>query len=105
MISAAQETMKIKADLSRFAAKAKKFGTKLPWAGMDADGGEEYEFGDEMDEEDNPKLFSMAEYKHTSATDDADVAEEQEEENEEMDNVQGDDILLHDDDSSADESD
>merc|ERR1719498_2407705 len=42
--------------------------TKLPWAGMDADGGEEYEFGNQRSFESDPKLFDMDSYKHPDAT-------------------------------------
>merc|ERR1719488_247417 len=63
----------------RASAKAKskmQARTKLPWAGMDADGGEEYEFGNQRSFESDPKLFDMDSYKHPDATDDADVAED-----------------------------
>merc|ERR1719446_906630 len=57
MLASAQANMKIRANLQLFAAKAQKFGIKLPWADMDADGGEEYEFGNQQDDITDPKLF------------------------------------------------
>merc|ERR1719240_630485 len=75
MLASAEANMKIRANMQLFAAKAKKYGIKLPWANLDADGGEEYEFGNEKDDISDPKLFSVTQYEHTSATDDADVAE------------------------------
>merc|ERR1719324_1340045 len=62
MVASAQANMKIRANLQLFAAKAQKFGIKLPWANMDADGGEEYEFGNQQDDITDPKLFSLAQY-------------------------------------------
>merc|ERR1719281_1214537 len=108
MIASAQASMKIRANMQLLAAKAKKFGIKLPWAGMDADGGEEYEFGNEQDDISDPKLFSLSQYDHTSATDDADVAEtEDDDDNDAEDDSfkHGDDSLDHDDDSADSESD
>merc|ERR1719213_44304 len=100
--------MKIRANLQLFAAKFKKFCIKLPWAGMDADGGEEYEFGNQKDDITDPKLFSLSQYEHTSATDDADVAEtEDDDENDGEDDSfkHGDDSLSHEEDSADSESD
>merc|ERR1719488_308386 len=61
---------------AKAASKSKAKRAKLPWAGMDADGGEEYEFGNQRSFESDPKLFSMDEYNHPDAKDDADVAED-----------------------------
>merc|ERR1719159_2331800 len=108
MLSTMQTDMKIRANMQLLAAKAKKFGIKLPWAGMDADGGEEFEFGNERDDETDPKLFSLSQYDHTSATDDADVAEtEDDDENDDEDDSfkHGDESLEHDDGSDDSESD
>merc|ERR1719214_332419 len=102
MLASAEANMKIRANLQLFAAKAKKFGIKLPWANLDADGGEEEEFGNQRDDISDPKLFSMSQYEHTSATDDADVAEqedEDEDDGEDDDFKHGDDSELHDTDS------
>merc|ERR1719213_784715 len=100
--------MKIRANLELFAAKAKKLGIKFPWADLDADGGEEYEFGNQKDDITDPKLFSLSQYDHTSATDDADVAEEEDEDEDDAEDdsfKHGDDSLSHDDDSDDNESD
>eukprot|EP00746_Dinoflagellata_sp_MGD_P161788 gnl/MRDRNA2_/MRDRNA2_89064_c0_seq1.p1 gnl/MRDRNA2_/MRDRNA2_89064_c0~~gnl/MRDRNA2_/MRDRNA2_89064_c0_seq1.p1 ORF type:complete len:151 (+),score=50.52 gnl/MRDRNA2_/MRDRNA2_89064_c0_seq1:73-525(+) len=108
MLASMQANMKIRANLQLFAAKAKKFGIKLPWANMDADGGEEYEFGNDRDDISDPKLFSLSQYDHTSATDDADVAEtEDDDENDAEDDSfkHGDDSLENDGDSADGESD
>merc|ERR1719375_1965211 len=97
--------MKIRANLQMMTMKAKKFGLKLPWANLDADGGEEYEFGNQRDDITDPKLFSVTQYEHTSATDDADVAEEEDDdENDAEDDSfkHGDDSELHDTDSDDD---
>merc|ERR1719387_888295 len=110
MLASAEANMKIRANMQLFAAKAKKFGIKLPWANLDADGGEEYEFGNQKDDITDPKLFSLSQYDHTSATDDADVAEDEDSE-EGTEDVEddsfkhGDDSLEHDDSSQDDESD
>merc|ERR1719353_2805761 len=79
MLTSAQERMKIRANLQMMSMKAKKFGIKLPWANLDADGGEEMEFGNQRDDISDPHLFSESEYEHISAKDDADVAEEEDE--------------------------
>merc|ERR1719314_65169 len=73
MLASAQANMQIRANLQLMAMKAKKYGMKLPWANLDADQGEEYEYGNQQDDITDPKLFSMRQYEHTSATDDADV--------------------------------
>eukprot|EP00746_Dinoflagellata_sp_MGD_P140664 gnl/MRDRNA2_/MRDRNA2_73879_c0_seq2.p1 gnl/MRDRNA2_/MRDRNA2_73879_c0~~gnl/MRDRNA2_/MRDRNA2_73879_c0_seq2.p1 ORF type:complete len:151 (+),score=56.70 gnl/MRDRNA2_/MRDRNA2_73879_c0_seq2:97-549(+) len=107
MLASAQANMKIRANLQLFAAKAQKFGIKLPWANLDADGGEEMEFGNQHDDITDPKLFSESQYEHTSATDDADVAEtEDDDENDGEDDSfkHGDDSLSHDDDSDDSDS-
>ena len=44
---------------------------------MDADGGEEYEIGNQEDSISDPKIFSLSSYEHSSKTDDADVAEDE----------------------------
>merc|ERR1719301_23685 len=108
MLASAQERMKIRANMQLFAAKAKKYGIKLPWANLDADGGEEEEFGNQRDDITDPKLFSMSQYEHTSAKDDADVADQEDEEQDDAEDdsfKHGDDSLSHDDDSNDDESD
>merc|ERR1719281_2273132 len=69
---------------------------------MDADGGDEFEFGNQRDDESDPKLFSLSQYEHTSATDDADVAEDEPYEDDSLNH--GDDSALHDDDGSDGES-
>merc|ERR1719191_1751081 len=50
--------MKIRANLQMMTMKAKKYGVKLPWANLDADGGEEEEFGNQRDDISDPHLFS-----------------------------------------------
>merc|ERR1719301_193088 len=107
MLASAQENMKIRANMQLFAAKAKKYGIKLPWANLDADGGEEKEFGNERDDISDPHLFSESSYEHTSAKDDADVAEDEDEDEDENDGEaddfkHGDESLLNDDDGSDD---
>merc|ERR1719388_103179 len=97
--------MKIRANLQLMTMKAKKYGMKLPWANLDADGGEEMEMGNQRDDISDPKLFSMSQYEHTSATDDADIAEEEDEDEndgEDDDFKHGDDSELHDTDSDDD---
>merc|ERR1719316_1217247 len=74
---------------------AMKAHAKLPWANLDADGGMEYEEGNKREDESDPKLFSMSQYEHTSATDDADVAEDEPFQDDEMNH--GDDSLEQDD--------
>merc|ERR1719301_75885 len=110
MLASAQENMKIRANMQLFAAKAKKYGIKLPWANLDADGGEEKEFGNERDDISDPHLFSESSYEHTSAKDDDDVAENEEEDEDENsgeadDFKHGDESLLTEDsqDSSQDD--
>eukprot|EP00746_Dinoflagellata_sp_MGD_P140665 gnl/MRDRNA2_/MRDRNA2_73879_c0_seq3.p1 gnl/MRDRNA2_/MRDRNA2_73879_c0~~gnl/MRDRNA2_/MRDRNA2_73879_c0_seq3.p1 ORF type:complete len:148 (+),score=53.71 gnl/MRDRNA2_/MRDRNA2_73879_c0_seq3:84-527(+) len=107
MLASAEANMKIRANMQMMAMKAKKYGVKLPWANLDADGGEEYEFGNQKDDLSDSKLFSMSQYEHTSATDDADVAEtEDDDENDGEDDSfkHGDDSLSHDDDSDDSDS-
>merc|ERR1719355_100548 len=70
-------------------AKA-KVNAKLPWPMLDADGGEEYEVGDEEDEESDPKTFSLSQYEHTDARDDADVAEDEDFEDDELNHGESD---------------
>merc|ERR1719463_490061 len=82
------------------AVKAKKYGMKLPWANLDADGGMEYEQGNRREDESDPKLFSMSQYEHTDARDDADVAEDEPFQDDEMNH--GDDSLEQDDDNDDD---
>merc|ERR1719460_1879836 len=77
MLASARTNTKIRMNLKTLAAKAKKYGMKLPWANLDADGGEEYEEGGKREDESDPKLFSMDQYEHTDARDDADVAEDE----------------------------
>merc|ERR1719198_2204205 len=108
MLASAEANMKIRANMQQLAMKAKKYG--LPWANLDADGGEEFEFGNEQDDITDPKLFSVAQYDHTSATDDADVTddEDSEEGTEDVEDdsfKHGDDSLSHDDDSDDNGSD
>merc|ERR1719252_67072 len=108
MLASAEANMKIRANLQLMSMKAKKYGMKLPWANLDADGGEENEFGNERDDISDPKLFSMSQYDHTDARDDADVAEEEDDDDldaEAEDFKHGDDSLEHDDDSNDSESD
>merc|ERR1719261_1980329 len=70
--------------LAQSNAKAKA-GSKLPWPMLDADGGEEYELGDEEeDSEADPKTFSLSQYEHTDARDDSDVAEDEDFEDDEL---------------------
>merc|ERR1719335_1507951 len=69
--------------LAKAYAKA-KVGAKLPWPMLDADGGEEYEEGNEEDSESDPKTFSLSQYEHTDARDDADVAEDEDFEDDEL---------------------
>merc|ERR1719420_2063881 len=72
-------------------AKAKaKVGAKLPWPMLDADGGEEYEVGNQEDEESDPKTFSLSQYEHTDARDDADVAEDEDYEDDELNHGESD---------------
>jgi len=68
---------------------------KLPWANLDADGGMELERSNQRDDERDTKLFSTAEYEHTSATDDADVAEDEDYQDQAMN--EGDESELNDD--------
>merc|ERR1740130_2545305 len=95
--------MKIRANLAVMAMKAKKYGMKLPWANLDADGGEEMEWANQRDTVDDPKLFSEAEYDHTSSKDDADVAEEEDDDENDPENNDGDESLMNDDDDSDDD--
>merc|ERR1719335_1782400 len=99
MLASAEANMKIRANLQLMSMKAKKYGMKLPWANLDADQGEEYEYGNQQDDLSDPKLFSMSQYDHTSATDDADVEEEEDDDDmadEDEDFKHGDDSELHD---------
>merc|ERR1719236_326615 len=94
--------VKISANLQLMTLKAKKYGVKLPWANLDADGGEEEEFGNQRDDISDPKLFSLSQYDHTSATDDADVADAEDEDEDDAEDEafkHGDDSLENDDDS------
>merc|ERR1719488_397160 len=81
MQASARANAKIRMNLQALAMQglmqAQKYRLKLPWANLDADGGMEYERGNKRDDESDPKLFSMDEYEHTSATDDADIAEDE----------------------------
>merc|ERR1719387_3305572 len=80
-------------------AMAKKSGTKLPWANLDADGGEEFELGNQRDDLSDPKLFSMSQYEHTSAKDDKDVEEDEDDDDMAVEDdsfKHGDDSELHD---------
>merc|ERR1719160_1633339 len=72
-----QVKMKIRANMAVLASQAQKYNMKLPWPNLDADGGEEYEFGNKREDESDPKLFSMDQYEHTDSRDDADVAEDE----------------------------
>merc|ERR1719408_1211921 len=65
-------------------------GAKLPWPMLDADGGEEYELGNEEDSESDPKTFSLSAYEHTDARDDADVAEDEDFEDDELNHGESD---------------
>merc|ERR1719252_238910 len=108
LVASAQANMKIRANMQLLASQSKKFGIKLPWANMDADGGEEYEFGNERDDITDPKLFSLSQYDHTSATDDADVAEEEDDDPNDAENddfKHGDESLEHDDSDAGSDSD
>merc|ERR1719217_1359593 len=67
-----------------------KASEKLPWPMLDADGGEEYEEGNEEDSEADPKTFSLSQYEHTDARDDADVAEDEEFEDDELNHGESD---------------
>merc|ERR1719235_2864482 len=99
--------MKIRTNLQALSMKAKKYGMKLPWANLDADGGEEFEMGNQRDDISDPKLFSMSQYEHTAATDDADVAEDEDDDDlsaEDDSFKHGDDSELHDDLSAEDDS-
>merc|ERR1719162_1400988 len=60
---------------TKTAAKAR---AHLPWPNLDADGGEEYEVGNQVDSASDSKTFSLSQYEHTDARDDADVAENEE---------------------------
>merc|ERR1719217_1780309 len=93
--------MKIRTNMQAMAAEAKKFGMKLPWANLDADGGMEYEQGNKREDESDPKLFSMDEYEHTDARDDADVAEDEPFQDDSLNH--GDDSELRDDDDDDDD--
>merc|ERR1719326_2481328 len=95
--------MKTRANLQTLAAKAKKYGMKLPWANLDADGGMEYEMGGKREDESDPKLFSMDQYEHTDARDDADVAEDEPYQDDTLNH--GDDSELRDTDDDDDEQD
>merc|ERR1719387_1143771 len=57
---------------------------------LDADGGEEYEEGNEEDSESDPKTFSLSQYEHTDARDDADVAEDEDFEDDELNHGESD---------------
>merc|ERR1719191_1014801 len=74
LAAASHNQLMIQANLQSMSAKAMRYGMKLPWVGMDADQGMEKEFGNQRDFESDPKLFSMDEYQHPSAKDDADEA-------------------------------
>merc|ERR1719379_1884778 len=105
LLASAESRMKIRANLQMMSMKAQKYGMKLPWANLDADGGEEEEFGNERDDITDPKLFSMSQYEHTSATDDEDVGEEEDEDENDGENdafKHGDDSLEHDDSNDSD---
>jgi len=102
-ISYQQASMKIHANLQALAAKATKYGMKLPWANIDADGGMEYEQGNKRDDMSDPKLFSVEEYQHTDARDDADVAEDEPYQDDRLNH--GDDSELRDNDDDSNERD
>merc|ERR1719428_52823 len=72
------------------ATAASKADAKLPWPMLDADGGEEYEEGNEQDSEADPKTFSLSQYEHTDARDDADVAEDEDYEDDELNHGESD---------------
>merc|ERR1719387_343527 len=57
---------------------------------LDADGGEEYEFANQEDTESDPKTFSLSQYEHTDARDDADVAEDEDYEDDELNHGESD---------------
>merc|ERR1719158_1949191 len=97
MIASSQTNLKIRTNLRTLEASAKKYGMKLPWANLDADGGMEYEIGNKRDDESDPKLFSIDSYEHTDARDDADVAEDEQFQDDSLNH--GDDSELHDDDN------
>merc|ERR1719450_1096718 len=78
------------AKLRATAAAKAKASAKLPWPMLDADGGEEYEEGNEEDSEADPKTFSLSQYEHTDARDDADVAEDEEFEDDELNHGESD---------------
>merc|ERR1719247_2578992 len=99
MVASAQANMKIRANMQLMAAKYQKYGMKLPWANMDADGGEEYEFGNQQDFESDPKLFSMDEYSHPSEKDDSDEADDEPYSDDSLNH--GDEELEHEDDDSS----
>merc|ERR1719231_1685245 len=83
-----------------------KAGAKLPWPMLDADGGEEYELGnEEEDSESDPKTFSLSQYEHTDARDDADVAEDEDFEDEELNEGESDPEDPQDPQDEADEND
>merc|ERR1719301_50661 len=103
MIAYSMANMKIRTSLQTLEVKAQKYGLKLPWANLDADGGMEYEQGNRRDDESDPKLFSVDEYEHTDSRDDADVAEDEPYQDDSLNH--GDDSDLRDDDSSDDKSD
>merc|ERR1719152_915641 len=103
MLSSQQTHLQIEANLQSMRAMAKKYGMKLPWAGMDADGGEEYEFGNQKDFESDPKLFSMEEYDHPSEKDDAEEGEDEPYSDDELNH--GDEELENEDDDVASGSD
>merc|ERR1719389_198844 len=92
----AKAHMKIRTNMQALASSMAEMELKLPWPNLDADGGEEYEFGNKRDDESDPKLFSIDEYEHTDSRDDADVAE---------DEPFQDDALNHGDDSELRDSD
>merc|ERR1719377_427136 len=101
--AAAKANLKIHMNLEALAGKyGAKFGVKvgaaqkLPWPNLDADGGMEYEEGGKRDDESDPNLFKMTEYEHTSATDDAEVAEDEPYQDDELNH--GDDSELRDND-------
>merc|ERR1719263_92819 len=99
MLASAQAHLMIEANLQSMRAMAKKYGMKLPWANMDADGGEEYEFGNQQDFESDPKLFSMDEYSHPSEKDDSDEADDEPYSDDSLNH--GDEELEHEDDDSS----
>merc|ERR1719399_1464230 len=91
--------------MQQMSLAAKKFGIKLPWANLDADSGEEYEFGNQRDDITDPKLFSLTQYEHTSATDDKDVEDDEDDDDQAIEDdsfKHGDESELHDTDSDDD---